>query len=602
MKKIEEVRYLDTKAYNVPREKPLKDTETIRVYHGFYSYETALEVLKKGLSGKERARRIYSFESGNNPYGLFVSVDFKAATKFASSGIIIEFSSKVSDLEAPVWVGGRSYFIQGEYTQSFKDLDEREQQRLLNRQRAGESPYDSISKSDRPELAETLFDNAERQALYIGDLNPNMIKRVWYNETRHVKRLTNGPWEKYSVNDFLNYKKEYKSKKGKRIKFYPNDDFTIEKFASFLDRDEDLKIYLDQIINYDLDSDYTLKNYGFWPKQVKQIRDLHSKGYFDKYLNESKILNEIGDASAKNYEYKLAYYTPKFNETTFSFKTDSDIEYNVIIEKEYDDELKKTGIDVSFGVDENYDKVLNKGELYKVMSTVFKIVKDFITKDNEIEYISYNPSKKTDIENLNTNQRNLLYKKFIQQHIPNVKFIQHVNTVYALLNESKLINIIKEELDNIKKELGSGIHGNAIKKGDKVYKITNSKNEYDISKKIKDSNIEFNTLPKIYGIRILENNKYLIIRDFINNEISDDLGELIGGEIDEIIQFFMEKTINVKNSQTNLTELFDSKFLSFLEELKKELNQLGYVRSFDIFGLSNNIGIDKNNNYKLFDF
>ena len=68
-KNIKEVRYLDTKGYNIPKEKPLKDTETIRVYHGFYSYNTALEILKKGLSGKERARRIYSFESGNNPYG-----------------------------------------------------------------------------------------------------------------------------------------------------------------------------------------------------------------------------------------------------------------------------------------------------------------------------------------------------------------------------------------------------------------------------------------------------------------------------------------------------------------------------------------------------
>lgn len=295
-KSIKEVRYLDTKGYNIPKEKPLKDTETIRVYHGFYSYESGLDVIKNGLSGKEKARRIYSYESGNNPYGLFVSTDFNVASKFASSGIIIEFTTKISDLEAPVWVDGRSYFIQGEYTKSFKDLDDREKQRLINREKAGESPYDVISKSDRPELADTLFDNPERQALYIGDLNPNMIKRVWYNEIRDKKRLTNGPWDKYSVNDFLKLKKENLNKNTKRIQFYPNDDFTIEKFRSFLESDEDLNMYLDHIVSYDLNNDFKLKQYGFWPKQIKQIRDLNNNGFFDKYLNESigliKIIKE----------------------------------------------------------------------------------------------------------------------------------------------------------------------------------------------------------------------------------------------------------------------------------------------------------------------
>jgi hypothetical protein len=258
--------------------------------------------------------------------------------------------------------------------------------------------------------------------------------------------------------------------------------------------------------------------------------------------------------------------------------------------------------------------VLNKDIEFRYISG--QIQKSYIMDYMKLNDIDYNQLLATDkykelgenfdlsedlIDDLKRIIENIVFDIDYDSYTIVQKYIEQYKNQFNI-NESKLINIIKEELDNIKKELGSGIHGNAIKKGDKVYKITNSKNEYDISKKIKDSNIEFNTLPKIYGIRILENNKYLIIRDFINNEISDDLGELIGGEIDEIIQFFMEKTINVKNSQTNLTELFDSKFLSFLEELKKELNQLGYVRSFDIFGLSNNIGIDKNNNYKLFDF
>lgn len=520
-KNIKEVRFLDTKGYNIPKEKPLKDTETIRVYHGFYSYENALEVLKKGLSGKERARRIYSFESGNNPYGLFVTVDFEVAAKFASSGIIIEFTTKVSDLEAPVWVGGRSYFVQGEYTQSFKDLDEREQQRILNRQKAGESPYDVISKSDRPELAETLFDNPERQALYIGDLNPNMIKRVWYNEVRDLKRLTNGPWERYSVKDFLNYKKENKNKKRKRIDFYPNDNFTIEKFKSFIG-DDNLSNYLDQIINYDLNNDYTLKQYGFWPKQIKQIRDLHSKGYFDNYLNESlELINEIGDLSAKSYKYKLHRYVPKFNEYYIKFKTDSGVNYDVIIEKEFDKEFNKHGIDVSFSADDDYDNVVNKGEVYKVMATVINIIKDYIDSDKDIKYITYNPAKKLGNEKIENNQRNNLYKQFIKKTIPNSKFIEYNDIVYVMLSESKLVNIIKEELSKINP---LNLPEDIIIQNIIDYLYNKFDNTFDIKEySINDDSLKEKTI-QLTGTNNPFNNKYNITLELTFNIISKPNG------------------------------------------------------------------------------
>lgn len=132
---MNEVRYVNTRYPQSKEETPLSDAETIRVYHGFNKFDDVEKTLTSGLSGRERAKRIYSFEAGNNPRGLFVSVDFETLKNagFAHSGVIIEFSTKVSNLEAPVWVGGRSYFVQGEYTKSFKDMEEREQQRLLNR-------------------------------------------------------------------------------------------------------------------------------------------------------------------------------------------------------------------------------------------------------------------------------------------------------------------------------------------------------------------------------------------------------------------------------------------------------------------------------------
>lgn len=278
---IKEVRYIDTSYPNIKEEQPILDSDVIRVYHGFNKFDDVINVLNSGLSGKEKARRIYSFESGNNPYGLFVSVDFDIVKRnFAHSGVIIEFSTNVSDLESPVWVDGRSYFVQGEYTKSFKDMDEREKQRLLNRQKAGETPYDFISKSDRPELAQTIFDNPEKQALFIGDLNPNMIKYVWYNEVLHKERRINGKWVRYNRKDFIN-RLNIKKDKSRFLNFLPNEKFTLDKLKQeVLDDGGDLRDYKDILMNikYDIDSDYSLKQYGFFPKQIKELRNLHKDG------------------------------------------------------------------------------------------------------------------------------------------------------------------------------------------------------------------------------------------------------------------------------------------------------------------------------------
>jgi hypothetical protein len=281
---INEVRYINTNWPQIKFEKPISDTETIRVYHGFNRFEDAEKVLSVGLSGKEKARRIYSYESGNNPYGLFVSVRFDVVNRFAHGGVIIEFSTKISDLESPVWVGGRSYFVQGEYTKSFKDLDEREQQRLINRQKEGENPYEFISKSDRPELAATIFDNAEKQALYIGDLNPNMIKYIWYNEILHKNHRTNGEWVRYSRKDFIK-KLKIDTKKEHFYVFKPNDDFSMKKLVDDIYsgnyNDPSLKYLLQRIMR---DDDYELRMLNFFPKQIEQIKKLNKEGYFNQFI------------------------------------------------------------------------------------------------------------------------------------------------------------------------------------------------------------------------------------------------------------------------------------------------------------------------------
>lgn len=301
---LDEVRYINTRWNQQLKEPPLKDNEVIRVYHGFSGgsgFNQALQTLVYGLSGKERARRIYSYESGNNPKGLFVSVDFNTVKKnFASSGVIIEFSTKLSDLEAPVWAGGGSYFVQGQLTKSFSNDQEREQQRLANREREKSNPATQISKSDRPELAQTLFDNAERQALFIGDLNPNMIKYVWYNQTLDQDRRTNGEWVRYTRTEFIDKFKhriessrqslenQYGDYKSNRM-FKPNEDFNEKEFMDKLNTkygDGTYENWIEIELAYEFD-EYNLRNY-FWPKQMQQAKEFYKQKFPELKITDNK--------------------------------------------------------------------------------------------------------------------------------------------------------------------------------------------------------------------------------------------------------------------------------------------------------------------------
>ena len=284
---ISEVRYIQPYS-DIENNIPLKDNETIVVYHGFNKFQEGLLVAKFGLSGKERAKRIYSYEYGNNPKGLFVTINFNTVKReFAHGGVIMELATKVNNLESPVWVGGRSYYVQGEYTKSFNSPEEREQQRLLNRERDKQNEYPAIANSDRPELAYTLYENPEKQALYIGDLNPNMIRAFWVNEVLKNERRTNGPWVRMSRHEFLNkyynddnlktkytgkerseYSEDYYNKENKIFK--PADDFNINKLKKYLkDNDYNYDNFVDYYIK---DWDSYLINNMLYPKQIEQLK------------------------------------------------------------------------------------------------------------------------------------------------------------------------------------------------------------------------------------------------------------------------------------------------------------------------------------------
>jgi hypothetical protein len=288
---LNELRVINPHFFSMENEEPLKDSDVIRVYHGFNDYEDAIMAVKFGFSGKERARRIYSYESNNNPNGLFVTLDFNRAKEFTHPrgktgiSVIMELSVRVSDLEAPVWPSG-SYTVQGQMAQYWKDAEDRyEQGTLKARELAKDSKYGFISGSDRPELANTLM-MGENQALFMGDINPNMIKTIWFGEAGKPNYNPKN-YERISIKDFLNKFDSHEPEKGydgrettkgelygrkKNKLFKPNDDYSMDIFSQIL-KD---KGYADGSEEETIDVLKNLDNldWFFWPKQIKQIEKL----------------------------------------------------------------------------------------------------------------------------------------------------------------------------------------------------------------------------------------------------------------------------------------------------------------------------------------
>ena len=234
---LNEVSVIDTKKY-VTDQKPLKDNQTIRVYHGFNDPADLANTLIHGLSGTMKAKRTYSYEYSNNPYGLFVTLDFNKAKDFGS--YIIEFHAKVKDLEAPVWKGG-SYTVQGGYSQYYSGEEERKQDQNELRKQQSKSEYPAISKSDRPDVAQRLLNFPENQALFIGDLNPNSIRAVWISSN---PTKTNSKYIRMTSKKVLDLIKQNQlpTKWGSNYKHDNNnrDDFYQHHQKMFKPREEDV--------------------------------------------------------------------------------------------------------------------------------------------------------------------------------------------------------------------------------------------------------------------------------------------------------------------------------------------------------------------------
>jgi hypothetical protein len=155
-------------------------------------------------------------------------------------------------------------------------------------------------------------------------------------------------------------------------------------------------------------------------------------------VTPSSFVNEVGEANLQPYKWEEVDREGYYVYTRFI--TDSETQYDVDLKTTtyIDNDLNNLrALEIEFtakpkGAEGSSAKiVVNKGEMYKVMSTIVDIVKKYIKKSKS-QAILYSPSKKSDEENFGT-QRDNLYRAFISKAFPGVKFEQEGEIVVAIL-------------------------------------------------------------------------------------------------------------------------------------------------------------------------
>jgi hypothetical protein len=233
---LNEVNYLNPNKFGEPKKDNIIDGETIRVFHGIDRSGIIEKILKKGLSGSQKIIRTNSNDTAS-VNGLFVTINFELAKRYASSGNIIEFTANIEDLAAV------SDGASGTY--NYK------------------TAYDN------------LLSPTKSEALYFGDLNPNMIKYIWKYD---------GKWNRYNRKEFIE-KYNINTKRGSFDIFLPNDNFDMNKIIGLYKgktKSDDFKRFIVKLATSEISQLSTL---GFlFPKQIKEIIKLRDEGFFNKYF------------------------------------------------------------------------------------------------------------------------------------------------------------------------------------------------------------------------------------------------------------------------------------------------------------------------------
>jgi hypothetical protein len=235
---LNEVEYLKPNRSGETKKDNSITGSTIRVFFGIELNGLIDKILTVGLSGNEKIKRVNSNDTAEDT-GLFVTIDFELAKRYARSGIIVEFTANINELH-PVKDGASG-------TYNYK------------------SGYDN------------LLSPTKSEALYRGELNPNMIKYIWGYNNKTDK------WNRYNRKQFIE-KLNINTKRKPFQTFLPNDDFDIDKIIKFYGGNTESADFKSIINRLNTLPENQLNKLFLFPKQIKQVLKLRANNYFDKFL------------------------------------------------------------------------------------------------------------------------------------------------------------------------------------------------------------------------------------------------------------------------------------------------------------------------------
>ena len=242
--------------------------------------------------------------------------------------------------------------------------------------------------------------------------DPENLEIVLYTEGRHPKDIVRS-----FAHEMIHHIQNMEGRLGNVVTTNTNEDDHLEK--------------LEQEAN--LRGTMTFRN---WTDSVKN-KDPFGLNAFARQLGN---LSEIGDASSKSFDWKED--SDSMADYGVTFTTDLDTKYDVDIDVydnvNFDSDKTYKMLDIAFNVHaQSTTQVTNKGEMFSVMATIVDITKHYLKKLGA-NGIVYNPAKKSKEGNTD-NQRDRLYRAFIQKAFPNAK-IKVDGTAIVVLLDTKSLN------------------------------------------------------------------------------------------------------------------------------------------------------------------
>lgn len=143
-------------------------------------------------------------------------------------------------------------------------------------------------------------------------------------------------------------------------------------------------------------------------------------------LQENTILKEVGEGNVTPYPYTMHKITNNWYEGRF---TALDNEYDVQLQlSRADDNFLEISFTANYKTDET-----NQGDMYKVMSTITAICKEFLNDNPQVDEIVFEGKQKG-----NKNQRNSLYLSYIKKQLGSNWKIQTAGNIVLLTKENNL--------------------------------------------------------------------------------------------------------------------------------------------------------------------